>query len=71
MDRVGAGVPMDAGQDLWDWEVLPDRRSFSMGHGSMHPNGKNLQLSFRKKKNLQHLICLILIMISSDSYSCD
>ena len=50
MDRVGAGVPMDAGQDLWDWEVLPDRRSFSMGHGSMHPNGKNLQLSFQKKK---------------------
>ena len=41
---------MDAGQDLWDWEVLPDRRSFSMGHGSMHPNGKNLQLSFKKKK---------------------
>ncbi|CAN6203356.1 unnamed protein product [Urochloa humidicola] len=34
MDR-GAGVPMDAGQDLWDWEVLPDQRS-SMGHGSMH-----------------------------------
>ncbi|CAL5079089.1 unnamed protein product [Urochloa decumbens] len=35
MDR-GAGVPMDAGQDLWDWEVLPDQRSFSKGHGSMH-----------------------------------
>jgi hypothetical protein len=53
MDR-GAGVPMDAGQDLWDWEVLPDKRSFSMGHGSMHLNGKNLQISFfknQKKKN--------------------
>jgi len=50
MDRVGAGVPMDAGQDLWDWEVLPDRRSFSMGHASMHPNGKKPQLSFFLKK---------------------
>lgn len=27
---------MDAGQDAWDWEVLPDHRSFTMGHGSMH-----------------------------------
>jgi len=34
---------MDAGQDLWDWEVLPDRRSFSMGHGSMHPNAQETE----------------------------
>ncbi|WVZ62335.1 hypothetical protein U9M48_012111 [Paspalum notatum var. saurae] len=33
MER-GPGVPMDAGQDLWDWEVLPDHRSFSIGRGS-------------------------------------
>ncbi|KAJ1288218.1 hypothetical protein BS78_02G073200 [Paspalum vaginatum] len=34
MER-GPGVPMDAGQDLWDdWEVLPDHRIFAMGRGS-------------------------------------
>nr|CAB3456035.1 unnamed protein product [Digitaria exilis] len=28
---------MDAGQDLWgDWEVLPDRKSLSMAHASIH-----------------------------------
>ncbi|CAL5066532.1 unnamed protein product [Urochloa decumbens] len=41
MDR-GAGVPMDAGQDLWDWEVLPDQRG-SMGHGSMHLNDQKTE----------------------------
>ncbi|CAN6213475.1 unnamed protein product [Urochloa humidicola] len=41
MDR-GAGVPMDAGQDLWDWEVLPDQR-ISMGHGSMHPDDQKTE----------------------------
>lgn len=25
---------MDASQDVWDWEVLPDNRSLSMSHGS-------------------------------------
>ncbi|RLM85198.1 uncharacterized protein C2845_PM04G05550 [Panicum miliaceum] len=34
---------MDAGQDLWDWEVLPDKRSFSMGHGSMHLNDQETE----------------------------
>ncbi|KAL6639507.1 hypothetical protein ACP70R_023237 [Stipagrostis hirtigluma subsp. patula] len=31
MDRGGAR--MDADHDVWDWEVLPDHTSFSMGHG--------------------------------------
>ncbi|RCV10011.1 hypothetical protein SETIT_2G077400v2 [Setaria italica] len=42
MDR-GAGIPMDAGQDLWDWEVLPDERTFSMGHGSVHLNDQETE----------------------------
>ncbi|OEL25732.1 hypothetical protein BAE44_0013248 [Dichanthelium oligosanthes] len=42
MDR-GAGVPMDAGQDVWDWEVLPDHRSFSMGHGSVYPDDQETE----------------------------
>ncbi|XP_062189854.1 uncharacterized protein LOC133892883 [Phragmites australis] len=33
MDR-GAGIPMDGSQDVWDWEVLPDHRSSSVGHDS-------------------------------------
>ncbi|XP_062187674.1 uncharacterized protein LOC133891009 isoform X2 [Phragmites australis] len=33
MDR-GAGAPMDASQNEWDWEVLPDHRRFSIGRGS-------------------------------------
>jgi hypothetical protein len=46
MDR-GAGVSIDAGQDLWDWEVLPDERSLSTGHGSKHLKGKYLQILIR------------------------
>ncbi|KAK3124730.1 hypothetical protein QOZ80_7BG0591460 [Eleusine coracana subsp. coracana] len=32
MDR--GGVSMDAGKDVWDWEVLPDHMSSSMCHDS-------------------------------------
>ncbi|CAN6222666.1 unnamed protein product [Urochloa humidicola] len=42
MDR-GAGVPMDAVPDFWDWEVLPDQRSSSMGHGSMHNDDRKTE----------------------------
>lgn len=32
---------MEASQDVWDWEVLPDHRSFSTSHGSKNLDGKD------------------------------
>lgn len=46
---------MDAGQDVWDWEVLqPDQMSSSMCQDGTNLAGKN---------HHQFVICMILIMI--------
>ena len=32
---------MEASQDVWDWEVLPDNRSFSMSRDGKNLDGKD------------------------------
>jgi hypothetical protein len=57
MNRRGAS--MDAGQDVWDWEVLPDHMSSSMCHDSTNLAGKI--------KNHQFVVYIISITVGVNS----